>query len=86
MNCSKCGYAIPLGQAHCVYCGTAAPKYEKPVVQKTSAFARQINASQSDAKAESSSPAEQPEVRKPAPHPVSIMIASKPATTFFFIS
>ena len=79
MNCSKCGYAIPLGQAHCVYCGTAAPKYEKPVVQKTSAFARQINASQSDAKAESSSPAAQPEVRKSAPHPVSGAFTQKPA-------
>ena len=65
MVCSKCGYAVTRGQTSCVYCGTKvvidATKNDN-IARRTSAFAKQLKAAQSDSQVEKvSTPAEKSE-------------------------
>lgn len=65
MVCSKCGYAVTRGQTSCVYCGTKVvidTAKTDNTARRTSAFAKQLKAAQSDSQAEKvSTPAEKSE-------------------------
>lgn len=82
MNCTKCGYAIPKGQNHCVYCGTTVAKdtvqnSEQPAAKRGGAFAKQIRRTPSEGQAESVSAAEKPVDQKPAAQPSKMPFAQK---------
>ena len=80
MVCSKCGYAIARGQLSCVYCGTKVDttKTENTAPKRTtSAFAKQLKSSQSDAQAEKTTVTAVKEEQKSVHKPVDTLSAPK---------
>ena len=82
MVCSKCGYAIARGQSSCVYCGTKAdtPKTENSAPKRTtSAFAKQIRSSQSDAQVEKASVTVEKSGQQSVQKPANTSLTQKPS-------